>query len=148
MKSPISGGDWAEITSHALLRKGLRNGGARRAVIDLLARQDCCLSAQQIFDLLRESGRPVGIASIYRVLELLTAEGFVQRLDLGNGTARYEPVRLGREHHHHLVCEQCGRVEAFEDAALERAIHRLEEGSGYLVAAHDVVLRGSCRSCH
>lgn len=131
----------------ALLRKGLRNGGARRAVIDLLAAQDCCLSAQQIFDLLRASGRGVGIASIYRVLELLTSEGFVHRIDLGSGVARYEPVRSGGDHHHHLVCESCGKVEAFEDPALERAIHRLQEDSGYVVAAHDVLLRGACGDC-
>jgi Fur family ferric uptake transcriptional regulator len=138
---------WAEETTDALLRKGLRNGGARRAVIDLLAAQDCCLGAQQIFDLLRASGRGVGIASIYRVLDLLTSEGFVHRIELGSGVARYEPVRSGGDHHHHLVCESCGKVEAFEDRALEQVIHRLQEDSGYVVAAHDVLLRGACGDC-
>src|ERR1700722_13358244 len=96
---------WAESTVTALLRKGLRNGGARRAVIDLLAGQDCCLSAQQIFDQLRASGRRVGIASVYRVLELLTSEGFVQRVDLGSGISRYEPALSSGDHHHHIVCD-------------------------------------------
>lgn len=140
-------GEWAESTVRTLLAKGLRNGGARRAVIDVLAEQDCCLSAQELFDLLRASGRTVGIASIYRVLDLLTSEGLVQRIDLGSGVSRYEPVRAGGDHHHHLVCDRCGKVEAFEDRALEKAIHRLEEGSGYAVAAHDVILRGSCQDC-
>ncbi len=116
-------------------------------MIDVLAEQDCCLSAQELFDLLRASGRTVGIASIYRVLDLLTSEGLVQRIDLGSGVSRYEPVRAGGDHHHHLVCDRCGKVEAFEDRALEKAIHRLEEGSGYAVAAHDVILRGSCQDC-
>ena len=107
-----------------LQRKGLRNGGARRAVIDLLAEQDCCLTAQEIFDRLRASDRRVGIASVYRVLELLTSEGLVQRIDLGSGIARYEPVNSGGDHHHHLVCDGCGKVEAFEDPQLETAIHR------------------------
>jgi Fur family ferric uptake transcriptional regulator len=147
MGSAIGEREWAETTVRALLQKGLRNGGARRAVIDLLAAQDCCLGAQQIFDLLRASGRKVGIASVYRVLELLTTEGFVQRVELGSGVARYEPVRSSGDHHHHLVCDSCGKVEAFEDPALEQAIHRLEQGSGYSVAAHDVVLRGSCGEC-
>ena len=138
---------WGDATTAALLRKGLRNGGARRAVIDLLAEQRCCLTAQDIFDRLRASGRKVGIASVYRVLELLTSEGFVQRIDLGSGISRYEPIRSGGEHHHHIVCDACGKVEAFEDRALERAIHRVEETSGYAVAAHDVVLHGSCADC-
>ena len=139
--------DWAATTLEALHRKGLRNGGARRSVIDLLAQQDCCLTAQEMFDRLRASDRQVGIASVYRVLELLTSEGFVQRIDLGSGISRYEPIHSGGDHHHHLVCDRCGKVEAFEDRELEQAIHRLEETSGYAVAAHDVVLHGSCGDC-
>jgi Fur family ferric uptake transcriptional regulator len=138
---------WAEHTLQELLDKGFRNGGARRAVIELLSAQDCCLTAQEIFDGLRSSGRHVGIASVYRVLELLTAEGFVQRIDLGSGSSRYEPVRQSGDHHHHLVCDSCGKVEAFEDPALEQALSRVEESSGYQVAAHDVVLHGSCETC-
>jgi Fur family ferric uptake transcriptional regulator len=137
---------WADDTVDRLLAKGLRNGGARRAVIELLADQNCCLTAQEIFDELRSSGRRVGIASIYRILELLTAEGAVQRIDLGSGTARYEPILPGG-HHHHLVCDSCGKVEAFEDRALEHALTRVEERSGYAVAGHDVVLHGECGDC-
>ncbi len=139
--------DWAATTFEALERKGMRNGGARRAVIDLLAKQDCCLTAQEIFDRLRASRRQVGIASIYRVLELLSSEGLVQRIDLGAGISRFEPVHSGGDHHHHLVCDACGKVEAFEDPELESAIHRLEKNSGYAVAGHDVVLHGACTEC-
>jgi Fur family ferric uptake transcriptional regulator len=137
---------WADETVERLLAKGLRNGGARRAVIELLAGQNCCLTAQEIFDELRASGRRVGIASVYRILELLTAEGVVQRIDLGSGTARYEPV-WPDGHHHHLVCDSCGKVEAFEDPALETALTRVEKRSGYAVAGHDVVLHGACSDC-
>jgi Fur family transcriptional regulator, ferric uptake regulator len=144
--APAAETEWAEATREVLHRKGLRNGGARRAVIDLLGGQDCCLTAQEIFDVLRASGRRVGIASVYRVLDLLTSEGLVQRIDLGSGISRYEPVHTGG-HHHHLVCDACGKVEAFEDPQLERAIHRLEESSGYAVAGHDVVLHGACGDC-
>jgi Fur family ferric uptake transcriptional regulator len=138
---------WADATLETLRRKGLRNGGARRAVIDLLAEQDCCLTAQEIHDELRSADRRVGIASVYRVLDLLTSEGLLQRIDLGSGIARYEPLHSGGEHHHHLVCDACGKVEAFEDPGLEQAIHRLEKTSGYAVAGHDVVLHGACSNC-
>jgi len=81
------------------------------------------------------------------VLDLLASEGFVQRIDLGSGISRYEPVHAGGEHHHHLVCDTCGKVEAFEDSQLEDAIHELERTSGYAVAGHDVVLHGACANC-
>jgi Fur family ferric uptake transcriptional regulator len=139
--------DWARETTTALGRAGFRSGGARRAVIELLGRQDCCLTAQEIFDSLRHEGRAVGIASVYRVLELLSDRGFVQRIDVGGSVARFEPVHASGEHHHHLVCEDCGKVEAFSDEQLERALHRVEGRTGYSVAGHEVVLRGACADC-
>src|SRR3954463_4288782 len=93
--------EWAEATLDALQRKGLRNGGARRAVIELLGEQDCCLTAQEIFDRLRGSGRRVGVADVYRVPDLLPSEGLLHRMDLGSGISRYEPHRSGGDHHHH-----------------------------------------------
>ena len=142
-----SGSDWTQRTLAALQGDGYRNGLARRAVVELLGRQDCCLTAQEIFDALRADGRKVGIASIYRVLELLTEKGLLQRVDFGAGVARFEPAHSSGEHHHHLVCSNCGRVEAFEDEELERALHKVEKRTGYSVAGHDVVLRGAGGSC-
>jgi Fur family ferric uptake transcriptional regulator len=139
--------DWTQRTLEALRGSGYRNGVARRAVVELLGRQDCCLTAQEIFDELRAENRQVGIASIYRVLELLTEKNLLQRVELGEGVARYEAVHSSGEHHHHLVCDGCGRVEAFSDDELERALHEVERKTGYAVAGHDVVLRGACREC-
>jgi Fur family ferric uptake transcriptional regulator len=138
---------WAQETLAGLVAKGLRQGGARRAVVELLGEQDCCLTAQEILDRLRSSERRVGIASVYRILDLLTTEGYVQRIEVGSGTFRYEPIQRSGDHHHHLVCDTCGKVEPFEDRALERALHRVEETSGYDVSLHDVVLHGSCGEC-
>jgi len=138
---------WTETTVEALRSRGLRSGGARLAVIDLLGRQDCCLTAQEIFDELRREGRRVGIASVYRALEQLTRDGFVQRLELGEGTARFEPLDAAGHHHHHLICDDCGKVEAFEDVGLERALRKVERQTGYTVVGHDVVLHGACETC-
>ena len=139
--------EWTEQTLASLRAGGYRNGVARKAVVELLGRQDCCLTAQDIFDRLRAEGRQVGIASIYRVLDLLTDKGLLQRIDVGAGTARFEPVHASGEHHHHLVCEDCGTVEAFADDELERALHKVEGRTGYSIVGHDVVLRGACRDC-
>ena len=124
-----------------------RSGGARWLVVELLGEQDCCLSAQEIHDQLRSRGRSVGIASVYRSLDGMDALGLVQRIDLGDGVARFEPAHAGGDHHHHLVCDDCGKVEAFEDPSLESAIERVADGRGYSVAAHEVVLRGACEDC-
>jgi len=115
-------------------------------VLDVIAGQDCCLTAQEIFDDLRAAGRDAGIASVYRALELLTRMGLVRRVELAEAAA-YEPALPGGEHHHHVVCDRCGKVSPFEDEALERAIDRLTGRLEYDVGGHDVVLRGACRDC-
>jgi Fur family ferric uptake transcriptional regulator len=138
---------WAEHATASVRRAGHRAGGARQAVIDSLADQSCCRSAQEIFDQLRADDRRVGIASVYRVLDLLVSLGLVQRLDLGGGISRFEPALPGGEHHHHLVCVGCGEVLPFEDPALEAAIEAAAHRSDFTVEGHDVVLRGRCARC-
>lgn len=139
--------DWQRRASQALESAGHRSGGARRAVVDLLAAQDCCLSAREICDRLSARENPVGIASVYRALDLLHGMGLIQRLDTGEGGSRYEPVVPGGEHHHHAVCDSCGRVTAFEDEGLERAIERLGRRLEHRVRGHDVVIHGACPRC-
>jgi Fur family ferric uptake transcriptional regulator len=138
---------WVEDALETLDQAGYRHGGARRAVVELLARQSCCLSAQEIFDQLRKARRPVGIASVYRALDTLVDLRLVKRVDAGDGIARYEPAPSNGEHHHHLVCRDCGKVEAFTDPQLERAIDRVADGLGYAVDEHEVVLTGACADC-
>jgi Fur family transcriptional regulator, ferric uptake regulator len=137
---------WTDATLDRLRESTGRSGGARRLVVEYLGDQDCCLSAQEIHDALRASGARVGIASVYRALEGMDELGLVQRVDLGDGVARFEPAH-DEGHHHHLVCDDCGKVEPFEDPALESAIARVAGGRGYSVAAHEVVLRGACEDC-
>jgi Fur family transcriptional regulator, ferric uptake regulator len=138
---------WSEHALHELRRGGYRGGGARAAVIRHLGGQDCCRSAQEVFDELRAGGTSIGIASVYRSLELLADLGLVHRIDLGGGVSRFEPAYPDGEHHHHVVCEDCGRVEQFEDRRLEAALTGVADRLGFELAGHDVVLRGACAGC-
>ena len=139
---------WADEAGERLASAGYRRGGARTAVVELLARQECALSVLEIEDALRESGRQVGRASIYRVVEELEELGLVTRLDLGTGTARFEPADpRGDRHHHHLLCDDCGDLVPFSDPELERVIGRVSRRLPYPVSGHDVTLHGSCASC-
>jgi Fur family ferric uptake transcriptional regulator len=140
-------GVWSEQVEAGLEAAGLRRGGARRAVVEHLARQSCCLSAQEIHEGLRRDGVRVGIASVYRVLDTLAELRLVQRVDFGDGTARNEPVEADGHHHHHVVCDDCGRVEAFEDESLEEALTEIASRLGWAIDAHEVVLRGACVAC-
>ena len=138
---------WSEHVHAVLSRAGLKRGGARERVIELLATEPCALSAVEIEDELRANGRPTGRARVYRVLDLLVEHGLVERLEVGDGQARFERSHPDGEHHHHLVCDRCGRLVAFDDPGLERAIGRLSERLGVRIDSHDVLLRGACQRC-
>jgi len=130
---------WAEHALETLQAAGHRRGGARTAVVEALARQDCAVTALDLDDELRRRKPPVGRASVYRALEQLEELGLVRRMEVCRGTAGYERIDPDGHHHHHAICRDCGR--------LERAIGKLSETISFKVTEHDVVLRGTCERC-
>jgi len=116
-------------------------------VIDALAERRCWATAQEIAEALGQAGSGVGLASVYRTLNRLDALGLAHRLDIGDGTSRYEPAEADGHHHHHAVCDECGQVASFEDDSLERSIADISRHLGYAMTTHDVVLHGRCPDC-
>jgi Fur family ferric uptake transcriptional regulator len=133
---------WAEHASQQLSRAGYRSGGARRQVVELLADEGCALTALEIDRRLNSVGR----ASVYRTLDQLEQLHLIQRVEIGGDAAGYERIDPD-EHHHHLVCERCGRLVPFSSEDLEEAIEAIGRRADFQIAAHDVVLRGACERC-
>jgi len=121
---------------------GYRSGAARRQVVELLDGERCAVTALEVDRRLSAVGR----ASVYRTLEQLERLHLVQRVDIGGDAAGYERLDSD-EHHHHFVCEECGTLSPFSSEELERAIESIGRDAEFTVAAHDVVLRGSCAAC-
>ncbi len=139
--------DWQTRALGRLRGGGRRAGGARDAVISVLARHDCAVSAQEASELLTGEGREIGIASVYRAFETLHSLGLVHRLELGDGVARFEPALPSGAHHHHAVCEICGDVTPFDDEQLEAAMSSVEATLPHQVSSHEVVIHGTCAGC-
>lgn len=137
---------WRDRAEERLTAAGYRRGGARTVLLDLLDTQRCARTVLEIEDELRAGDRAVGRASIYRVLDELEQLHLVQRIEVGQGIARYERIAPDH-HHHHLVCQNCGVMVPFTDDGLEDAIHRLSTGAGFEVTSHDVILYGRCADC-
>jgi Fur family ferric uptake transcriptional regulator len=139
---------WIEQAEARLTDAGRKRGGARHAVLELLAGQSCALTATEIEDALRaDPARRVSRASVYRIVDELEHLGLVQRVETGQAMVRYERVCERDEHHHHLVCDDCGLVMPFSDRALEQAISSLSRRVPLAVSEHEIVLHGSCRDC-
>jgi Fur family transcriptional regulator, ferric uptake regulator len=133
--------NWAETAMRRLDEAGYRSGAARREVIELLASERCALTALEI-----DARVGAGRASVYRTLEQLERLHLAQRVEIGGDAGGYERVDPDA-HHHHLVCEQCGRLDPFADSSLEQAIEAVSRAAEFEIAAHDVVLRGRCPDC-
>src|SRR5688500_4899475 len=147
MSAAATATSWTEHAFAVLSEHGHRSGGARTAVIEALGKRGGCVDAEELVAALRRRGKRVGVASVYRALGLLGEVGVLQRVPVAGGSARYELVGPGGDHHHHLVCHDCGATTPFEDEALERAIGRLSRQTSYAVQAHDVTLHGTCPDC-
>jgi Fur family ferric uptake transcriptional regulator len=139
--------DWANRATGRLASAGYRRGGARNKLIRLLAAQTCALSAVELQAALEDDGRSVSRASVYRILEELERAELVTRIEIGQGIVRFEPLRHGSGHHHHLVCDRCGRLMPFADEGLERELIRVSSRVPLRVAEHEVILRGACETC-
>jgi Fur family ferric uptake transcriptional regulator len=138
---------WSEHAATRLAAAGYRSGGARTAVIEVLAEHGCALSAFEVEARLEDAPRKVGRASVYRVLEELERLKLVTRVELGHGVARFERADPQGHHHHHFVCERCGELSPFHDDELERVIQRVADRLRFDVGEHDITLRGACGRC-
>jgi Fur family ferric uptake transcriptional regulator len=134
--------NWPERAIRCLEQAGFRSSASRRRVVELLGGERCAITALEIDRRLESVSR----ASVYRTLDQLEQLHLLQRVEIGGGAAGYERIDPD-QHHHHLICEECGRLAPFADRSLERAIEAVSRDTDFEVAAHDVVLRGRCPDC-
>ena len=117
----------------------------RTAVSTALDDLDDFRSAQDIHDVLRHRGDPVGLSTVYRTLQALADAGEVDVLRTDDGESVYRRCSTG--HHHHLVCRTCGRTVEVEGASVERWATRTAEEHGFTDVSHTLEVFGTCGGC-
>ncbi len=113
----------------------------------LLSHMDKHLSAEDIYHLVKKENPDIGLATVYRTLELLSDLEVLQKIDFGDGRSRYEFREAAHHHHHHLICTSCGRVEEFEEDLLEALEDEVARRSNFRVTDHQVKFYGLCQAC-
>ena len=103
------------------------------------------VSAQQLHARMRERGTGVGLATVYRTLQHLAADGEVDVLRTDEGEAVYRRCSTG--HHHHLICRQCRRTVEVDSLAVERWARRTAEENGFADVEHVLEVFGVCGDC-
>ena len=107
------------------------------------------LSAEDVHGILRDNKSEIGLATVYRSLELRSEPGILQKMEFGDGCSRYEvnTTDPSSHHHHHLICTKCGRVFEFEDDLLDDLEKDIAEKSGFKIEDHQVKFFGICKEC-
>lgn len=119
----------------------------RQAVADTLASFSDFRSAQDIHALLGERGEKVGLATVYRTLQLLSDSGDLDMIRNEEGEALYRRCGMPDHHHHHLVCRTCGATVEVEGPAVERWTKAVADRHGYADISHTLELFGTCPRC-
>lgn len=112
-----------------------------------LEHADRHLSAEDTYMLVKNDYPEIGLATVYRTLDLLAELGILQKNDFGDGRSRYEFSRINEHHHHHLICTQCGEVSEFDDDLLESLETVIQKRNGFKVLDHDLKFYGHCQNC-
>ena len=132
------------MDSQDLRRAGLKVTIPRVKILEILATTaNRHLSAEDLYKRLLESNEDIGLATVYRVLTQFEAAGLVTRHHFEGGTAVFELNR--GDHHDHVVCVDCGRVEEFSDPAIEERQSAAASRLGFAIADHSLILYGHCR---
>ena len=122
-----------------LKKAGLKVTLPRVKILQMLENSaDRHMTAEDIYQLLRDADEDVGIATVYRVLTQFEVAGLVERHNFDNGPAVYELDR--GEHHDHMVCTETGAVIEFHDAEIEKIQEQIAEQKGYELVGHNLVL--------
>ncbi len=115
----------------------------REAVAAFLADEETFVSAQQIYAGLRAAGSSIGLATVYRTLQGLAADGALDVLRSADGEVVYRRCTSG-SHHHHLVCRVCGRTVEVEGPAVERWADAVAAQHGFRDVSHTLEVFGTC----
>lgn len=129
-----------------LRKAGLKVTIPRTRIFEMLEKSpEKHLSAEDIYKALMEAGDDVGLATVYRVLAQFEAAGLVNRLHFEGGQSVFE-LNQG-EHHDHIICTQCHKVEEFTDEDIETRQRAIAKRMGYAITDHALNLFGVCGEC-
>ncbi len=141
-----------ELLKEKLRKKGLKVTHQRILVLSVLEQNSGRhMTAEDIYELVSEDYPEIGLATVYRTLQLLWEMQLVDRLNLDDGCVRYEIGHLllgdARHNHHHLICRTCNKVIPFDDDLLDDLERYIEDATGFHVLDHELKFYGLCREC-
>jgi Fur family transcriptional regulator, ferric uptake regulator len=134
------------LSNQDLRKVGLKITLPRLKILEILETSDeHHLSAEDVYRKLIETGEEVGLATVYRVLTQFEDAGLVIRHNFAGGHSVFEINRA--DHHDHLVCVKCGKVDEFVDDIIEKRQEKIAKNANYKITDHALIIYGLCQDC-
>ncbi|HIF18104.1 MAG TPA: ferric iron uptake transcriptional regulator [Cycloclasticus sp.] len=134
------------MESKDIREAGLKVTLPRLKILDMLEKSgNKHLSAEDMYKALLDDGEEIGLATVYRVLTQFESAGLVNRHHFEGGNSVFE-LNQG-EHHDHIMCVKCGRVDEFYDEVIERHQRAIAIEKGYEMTDHSLYIYGVCSAC-
>ena len=136
---------WLGLDEYLLCHQ-LKQTKQRKVIVSFFLKLARHVDAEDLYHKVRAEGHSIGLATIYRTLNLLKDAGLVEQHSFADGRAIFEIAPPG-SHHDHLVCLKCGKIEEFENAAIEELQEKIALERGFVLTSHRLALYGHCSSC-
>ncbi|MFD3156463.1 Fur family transcriptional regulator [Haloimpatiens sp. FM7330] len=132
-----------------LKEKGYKLTPQRRAILlTMINNEGKHLTAEELYDLVKEECPEIGLATVYRTIQLLEHLGVIYKLEFDDGCSRYELVNQNENHrHHHLICNKCGKVIEVKGDLLEEIEKSIESNYEFKIYNHSLKFYGLCKEC-
>jgi Fur family ferric uptake transcriptional regulator len=137
----------------ALRMRGFRMTLPRRVILDSLSKTDDHLLAKDVYLRINKRHPDIGLTTVYRTLDLLVRMGLINKFEFGEGQSRYELAWEYKNHHHHLVCLECGKIIDYHDFIedeikfFDRIQKSLSRKYRFKIDNHEVYFYGKCQEC-
>ena len=122
-----------------------RNTWQKTAVLEQLSNTDEFVSAQELHQKISQSGKKLGLTTVYRALTEMVEQGMADSLSISDGEMRYRICTP--EHHHHMICRLCGKTVEFDMPGFEELALEVAKANGFTELSHEIELFGVCKDC-
>ena len=135
-----------ELLQRHIAKRHLKTTKERSAVLRALLEAERHVTAEELYRVMKQKGSSIGLATIYRALNLFCESGLAEQRQFGDGHARYE-LTYNVNHHDHLVCTRCDRIIEFENLDIEKLQEKVARRHRFTVYKHKLELYGLCSDC-
>jgi len=134
------------VLKNHISRHNLKVTKERSAVLRAFLDSERHITAEALYRKMKDDGSSIGLATIYRTLNLFCESGLAEQRQFGDGQARYELI-YNVNHHDHLICQECQRIIEFQNEEIEALQKKVAKKNDFKIFSHKLELYGLCSNC-